>query len=114
MVVFFTLVMHDGNLIEDDDWSIGNKMLSTMVSFILEDLIQMTLQFLYFEKYSTSLDWFPVLNGVFMVVIAILFVKKIWDTDFILCVCVFFQLLLCRLQYSDFLWSFTSRLDPVR
>ena len=46
-----------------------------MAAFVLEDFSQTFCQFLFFEKFQTSLDYFSVANGVVMIVLGFLFLK---------------------------------------
>ena len=47
-----------------------------MAAFFLEDFSQTFCQFLFFEKFQTSLDYFSVLNGVVMIFLGLLLLKS--------------------------------------
>ena len=51
------------------------KLYTTVAAFLLEDFSQTFCQFLFFEKFQTSLDYFSVANGVVMIVLGFLFLK---------------------------------------
>ena len=46
-----------------------------MAAFVLEDFSQTFCQFLFFEKFQTSLDYFSVANGVVMIILGFLLLK---------------------------------------
>ena len=54
---------------------VGLKLVTTMAAFVLEDFSQTFCQFLFFEKFQTSLDYFSVANGVVMIILGFLFLK---------------------------------------
>ena len=56
------------------------KLFTTTAAFLLEDVSQTFCQFLFFEKYQTSLDQFSIINGAVMVILGVLVLKATIQT----------------------------------
>ena len=73
----------------DNSAVVGAKLYEGTISFILEDFVEVGLQYFYFEKYEFKpSDSFVIFNSVFMVLKAleltyrmIMWMKEYWNSD---------------------------------